>query len=139
MRRFTAGLVLVALAATACGGDDPADPAVGAGGTGLYGRPPSTVEGARRPLEVPDPRSTPPLDTSRHAVPLDEIVFDTFAGASIRLPDAEPALIADLFDAIVPLDAPDYESAAQARSWLDDADVVVGYVDDEGGAWAFPV
>ena len=65
-------------------------------------------------------------------------MFDTFDGGSLSLDEASPATIRRLLDAIVPIDDPDYETPAQA-DWLADDAVVLGYVDDEGGAWAYPL
>ena len=54
--------------------------------------PPSPVQGA------------PPVDTSVHSVPLEDIVFDTFGALSGNVPldRASEDLILDLRDAIVP-------------------------------------
>jgi Protein of unknown function (DUF3179) len=94
------------------------------------GAPVSTVAPVLSPI--------PPVDTSRHSVPLEEIVFDTFDGGSIALSDADPATIERLLDAIPPIDGPSYERPDEA-DWLIDDDVVLGYIDDAGEAWAYPV
>ncbi len=102
---------MAALLAAACSQDDIASPA----------------ESLEQADDVPAP-----------AVPLQQIVFDTFDGGSVPLSEASPELIARLLDAIPPLDAPGYESPDEA-DWLGPDDVVLGYVDPLGGAWAFPV
>lgn len=71
-------------------------------------------------------------------VPADQIIFDTFDGRSVALSDADDATIARLLDAIPPIDDPTYESPSDA-DWLSHDDVVLGYIDANGDAWAFPV
>ena len=80
----------------------------------------------------------PTIDLTQAAVPLDEIIFDTFDGGSISLDQADLATIERLIDAIVPLDSPDYQSPG-AVDWLLPDDVILGYVADDGSAWAYPV
>ncbi len=93
---------------------------------------------AAAPAPVADSNVVPPVDVSRHSVPLEEIVFDTFDGGSVPLSDADAATIERLLDAIPPINDPTYE-APTAVDWLGDNDIVLGYVDDDGEAWAFPV
>ena len=88
------------------------------------------------PTDAPGP--IPAVDLTRHAVPLEEIVFDTFDGGSVPLSEADAATIDRLLDAIPPIDDPRYESPPEA-TWLETDDVVLGYVDDDGRAWAYPV
>ncbi len=71
-------------------------------------------------------------------VSADDIIFDTFDGGSVSLSDADEATIARLLDAIPPIDDPAYESVDEA-DWLVGDDVVLGYIDLNGEAWAFPV
>lgn len=94
--------------------------------------------GATRPLGLTDPSDTPAVDRGTASVELSDIVFDTFDGGSITLEEASDGTIDRLFDAIRPIDAPAYETPVEA-DWLDSDDVVLGYIDPEGGAWAFPV
>ncbi|MEM9515274.1 MAG: hypothetical protein AAGA42_10495, partial [Actinomycetota bacterium] len=49
----------------------------------------------------------PDVDLDVHSVPLSEIVFDTFDGGSVALPESTPELRAELLDAIPPIDQPD--------------------------------
>ena len=56
---------------------------------------------------------------------------------SVPLDEADAATIDRLLDTIAPIDDPAYEQAA-AVDWLEPDDVVIAYVDDDGGAWAFP-
>jgi len=79
-----------------------------------------------------------PITERAHGVPLEDIHFDTFDGGSVPLSEAPPELIARLLDAIPPIDNPSYETASEA-AWLTVDDVVLGYVDDDGEAWAYPV
>ena len=87
----------------------------------------------------PDPDSIPPIDTTNHSVPLDEILFDTFRSYDrvVPLPEADPALINRLRDAIPPIFSPVFETADDA-GWLSEKDLVLGYA--EGGfAFAYPL
>ena len=87
---------------------------------------------------VADPTaSLPALDVSQHTVPLEQVYFDTFDGGSVRLSEANEPLIARLRDAIPPIDAPRYETAAMG-DWLDGADLVLGFVTEAGDAYAYP-
>lgn len=81
--------------------------------------------------------SLPALDVSQHTVPLEQVYFDTFDGGSVRLSEANEPLIARLRDAIPPIDAPRYETAAMG-DWLDGADLVLGFVTEAGDAYAYP-
>jgi hypothetical protein len=85
------------------------------------------------PSEVPD------VDVTTHSVPLDQIYFDTFqpVNRAVPLSQAPPELIEQLLDAISPIHEPKYEPAAEA-TWLDDGDVVIGYVAGDQ-AWAYPL
>ena len=89
--------------------------------------------------EIEPPEFVPPVDLSKHSVPLDEIFFDTFqpVNRAVPLSKASAELIEELRDAIPPLNNPKYESAAEA-TWLDDRDVIIGYA-DAGQAWAYPI
>lgn len=74
-------------------------------------------------------------DLTRHEVPLDEIIFDTFDGGSLRLTEASGAEVEALLDAIAPIDDATYE---QDPDWLPLTDLVLGMVDSTGRAWAWP-
>ncbi len=89
---------------------------------------------------VIDLDAIPPVDTTQHSVPLEEIYFDTFrpTNRAVPLSKADPDLIRSLRDAIPPLYAPVFESAAEADGWLEAADIVLGYADGEE-AYAYPV
>ena len=89
--------------------------------------------------ELPQPPSgpPPPLDLTMRVVDPTKIVFDTFNGGSVRLPDASPELIEQLRDAIQPIYTPVYESAA-GGDWMNDDDLVLGY-EAGGEAFAYPV
>ncbi len=95
--------------------------------------------GATRPLNFTRPADTPPVDRSRAEVPLDQIIFDTFDGGGVALADADQDTTTRLFDVIAPIDAPAYESASAASGWLTEDDLIVGYLDPQGQAWAYPV
>ena len=92
------------------------------------------------PIEKIDLSRVPEIDTGRHSVPLEEIIFDTFRSAnrSVPLPDAQPALIRSLRDAIPPIYEPRFATAAETDAWLDDSDIVLGYADGDE-AFAYPV
>ncbi|MCP5094965.1 MAG: DUF3179 domain-containing protein [Chloroflexi bacterium] len=112
---------------------------------------PTAVEGVDentavppKPTDSPEPGAIdldaiPPVDTSIHSVPLEDIVFDTFQAANraVRLPNASEALILQLRDAIPPIYDPVFETAVSADTWLDDNDLILGYADgDEAYAYA---
>lgn len=70
-------------------------------------------------------------------VPLDEIVFDTFDGGSVTLAEAEEQQILGLLNAIPPIDEPVYIDGA-TEAWLTPDDLILGYLGDDGSAWAHP-
>lgn len=107
-------LALVAATCAADGGSDAAEPG-----------------GRRERTEVAG------VDVTRHAVPLDEIHFDTFGRGRLTLAEATDDEVLGLLDAIPPLDSPGYQAADDA-DWLDDGDAVIGHVDAAGLARAFP-
>lgn len=72
---------------------------------------------------------------SRHTVPLEDIIFDTFDGGSVRLTEATEAQVIALRDAIAPIDNPTYETNP---IWLNGTDLVLTMVDSGGQAWAWP-
>ncbi|MFQ5553944.1 MAG: DUF3179 domain-containing protein [Acidimicrobiia bacterium] len=84
----------------------------------------------------PSSRSAADPDLSLHSVPLDDVYFDTFDGGAVRLSDSTPELRARLLDAIPPIDSPVYEAASAGDEWLDDEDLVLGYVAG-GTAYAY--
>ena len=118
-------LIALGLLLAACGDDTTVNEA----GVGL---------GATRPLTLTSPGDTPPVDRATASVELADIVFDTFDGGSVTLEEASDGTIDRLFDAIAPIDAPEYETPEDA-DWLEPGDVVLGYTDPDGGAWAYPV
>ena len=79
----------------------------------------------------------PPLDRSIAAVPLDEIIFDTFDGGSVPLSEADEQTVERLLDAIPPIDDPAFESPGSA-GWLDDDDLVI-VVDRADTSRAYPL
>ncbi len=97
---------------------------------------------AEQPEEraVIDLAAVPQLDTSRHAVPLEEIIYDTFrrTDRAVPLPYADPDLIVSLRDAIPPIYDPIFEPADEAAQWLSESDIVLGYADGDE-AFAYPV
>ncbi len=95
--------------------------------------------GATRPLPITPAVDTPMLKRENANVDLSEIVFDTFDGGGVALSEADNDTIRRLFDAIAPIDAPRYQDANTASGWLEPDDLVVGFVDPAGGAWAYAV
>ena len=79
----------------------------------------------------------PDVDLSEHSVPLGEIVFDTFDGRVLTLPDSTPELRARLLDRIPPIDQPVYGDASEG-DWLDPNDLVLGYFSGDN-SYAYPV
>ena len=74
-------------------------------------------------------------DLTGAVVDLDDIIFDTFDGGSIPLTEASEAEVAALRDAIAPIDDPTYETNPD---WLTPDDLVLGFIDSTGQAWAWP-
>lgn len=102
----------------------------------MDGVPPS---GVTRPLDLTDPAVTPPADLAQSTVDPAAVLLDTFDGGSVPLSEADPELVSRLFDAIAPIDAPEHETIEAGSEWLEPDDLVIGYVDRDEGAWAFPV
>ncbi len=156
-RWLSAAAAFASIAVIACGGgdDEPVSPAAGAEPTAAAiatatveprASETPTVAGSASDAGaggevsgLPQPPSgpPPPLDLTTRVVDPTKIVFDTFNGGSVRLPDASPQLIEQLRDAIQPIYTPAYESAA-GGDWMDDDDLVVGY-EAGGEAFAYPV
>ena len=86
---------------------------------------------------VVDLDAVPMVDLTTHSVPLEEVVFDTFNNRFVRLNMATEELIEDLRDAIEPIYNPGYGDA-DGLPWLNDRDLVIGYM-PESGAYAYPV
>lgn len=78
----------------------------------------------------------PEVDTSIHSVPLDQILFDTFDGRTVSLPESTPELRSRLLDAIPPIDQPVYDGPT-GGDWLSPDDLVLGYTAGED-AFAYP-
>lgn len=136
--RLIALLLGLGITAAACGtsqaeGERPTEATTQA--TGLTSDDVPTPD---RPIALGSRHTIPRLDPSTAIVDLSTIIFDTFGGGPVRLNEADQALIDSLLDAIPPIDTPDYEPAASA-GWLAGDDLVVGFVDTDGAAWAFPV
>jgi hypothetical protein len=83
------------------------------------------------------PASIRAVNVARHSVPLEDIVFDTFDGGFMRLSDASLALRRSLIDRIRPVYRPRFGDA-RSLPWLDDRDLVVGYV-SRSAAYAVPI
>jgi hypothetical protein len=76
-------------------------------------------------------------DTDILSVPLEDVHVDTFRGSAIPLSEIdEPTLIA-LRDAIPPIDSPPYDPA-ESGDWLNPDDLILGYVDSDDQAYAYP-
>ena len=122
--------IVAAVGLAACG------PSVESAATAV----PANSDTPPNPANKIDLDAIPPVDTSQHSVPLEEIYFDTFrpTNRAVPLNKADPDLIRSLRDAIPPLYAPVFESAAEADGWLRADDIVLGYADGEE-AYAYPV
>ncbi len=128
--------IIALVIAAACAPDDPASTFAAPSADRTEST--NAVPTLTRPLELTDPGDTPVVDRSVSSVDLADVLFDTFDGGSIALADADGETIERLFDAIRPIDAPGYERAADV-GWLDEDDLIVGFVDPFGQAWAYPV
>ena len=96
------------------------------------------------PTPTPAPRrnvvdlgSVPAVDLSKHSVPFEDVVFDTFDGRFVRLSVASQQLIKDLRDRIQPIYNPSYGDA-EGLPWLKGSDLVIGYVSNQV-AYAYPI
>lgn len=83
-------------------------------------------------------RPPPPVDTTIHDVPVEEVVFDTFDGNFVRLSDVSPATIERLRDAILPIYEPRYDDL-EGGDWIRSEDTVLGFVSESGTAYADPI
>ena len=96
------------------------------------------------------------LDTSLRSVELVDIVFDLFDLTAVTLAEADEATVLSIVDAVPPLDANRallspaeqdrvgtvrYRTAAQAAAadYLWDTQLIIGYVADDGQAYAYPI
>lgn len=96
------------------------------------------------------------LDTSLRSVELVDIVFDLFDLTAVTLAEADEATVLSIVDAIPPLDANRallspaeqdrvgtvrYRTAAQAAAadYLWDTQLIIGFVADDGQAYAYPI
>ena len=110
--RLAAILAVALIAATACFGGDSTPELVG---RGLLGG----------------------TDTDRLSVALEDIHVDTFVSGSVPLSEIDEVTLLALRDAIPPIDSPPYTTAGEA-GWLDSNDLIIGYVADDGQAYAYP-
>ena len=110
--RLAAILAVALITATACFGGDSTPELIG---RGLLGG----------------------TDTDRLNVALEDIHVDTFGSGSIPLSEIDEVTLLNLRDAIPPIDNPPYTTAGEA-GWLDANDLILGYVADDGQAYAYP-
>ena len=98
---------------------------------------PSQEQSGEGEAAAPDLSRVPVVDTSRHTVPLEDVVFDTFDGGFRGLHVASESLMSQLRDLIEPIYEPAYHDAASAAQWLEEADRVIG-IEVDGQAYAYP-
>ncbi len=135
----------ITILTVACGSsEDPPTPTSETGASAAGTATPDTVVGtptpvirAGLPYGIDGPPAPPAVDIFDGIVPPEDIVFDTFDGGSVRLPDAPQATINRLFNAIRPVYVPVYEGP-QGGDWLSDDDFILGY-EGETQAFAYPV
>ena len=99
--------------------------------------PPEGAEASERSALYTPTKRPPKVDTTISSVPLEEVLFDTFRGGFIPLPQADEFTIEALRDVIKPIYEPVYEPV-EGGDWLRDDDVVIGYVSDSR-AYAYPI
>ena len=142
IRGFFAAAVVLALVAVACTSSSSDSEDAAPTTTSVPTPSASTTvppTGATTTTEAADPApiEVPPVDLSKHGVPLEEVYFDTFDGGSVPLSEASPQLIERLRDAIPPIDSPVYGPVYEG-DWLNETDLVLGYVGG-GQAYAYPI
>lgn len=93
--------------------------------------PPEPDEFGRLVYDIPD------VDQSISAVSPDDVIFDTFGRGPLTLGDSTEDERVALLDAIPPIDDPRYIDPA-SDPWLLPADLVLGFVDASGQAYAHP-
>lgn len=134
MRGIILALVFGVVLVAACDGEVADD--------GANEAPASTPDGVVEPerggVRLPSDDDLPQTDLSQHIVPLDDIHFDTFDGGSIPLSDIDPERIGALRDRIPPIEEPLYVGP-DGIDILDGDDLVLGYVDGSGRAYAYPI
>ena len=129
-------LTTALLAAVACS-QTVTEPAPDSPATTSQLFPTSVAEASSDP--APRTPTGPPakVDTTIASVPLENVVFDTFALGFIRLSEASDSAIEGLRDRIQPVYEPRYD-AVEGGDWLQDDDMVIGYA-SETDAFAYPV
>ena len=90
------------------------------------------------PAGAPALPAPPVLNRDIHSVDLKDIVFDRFDGSTTRLSAASNALIERLRDAIKPIYSAQYDDVSGGE-WLTPDDTILGYVSDDGQAYAYPI
>ena len=86
---------------------------------------------------APEREEVAGTDLTTHAVPLADVVFDTFDGGSVPLSAASEEQVLSLRDAIVPISEPRYVAASSVADVLEPDEPVLGYV-ASGDAYAYP-
>lgn len=132
--RLTLSILLIVTAAllvAACGGTDNSTASGLADGGSNSGSEEVAIE------FVPDLDAVPGVDTSKASVPLEDVVFDTFDGNFVQLKLSTDDLRRSLRDAIRPIYNPLYGDADDLP-WLNDTDLVLGYVGEEE-SFAYPI
>ncbi len=109
---LSGGLIAAGLIAAACFGGDSTPELIG---RGLLGG----------------------TDTDKLSVALEDIHVDTFVSGSVPLSEIDEVTLLGLRDAIPPIDSPPYTTTGES-GWLDANDLVLGYIADDGQAYAYP-
>lgn len=136
-------LVAIGLVAAACGSDGAAEPPVASPTTTpdpvIASAEPVSTPSTPTPRPVPDLPSgpPPPVDTSIHSVPLEDVVFDTFNGGFARLSEASETQITSLQDRIRPVYQPNYEGP-EGGVYLFPDELVIG-IEGETADYAYPI
>ena len=126
-------IVSMGLLAAACGSD--LDTTTERAEIVEEGGAPSRIFGGPIPDTPVDFDGIPDRDSS--IIELSDVFFDTFDGGSIPLDEASDSDIERLLDSIPPIDNPAYIDP-DTDPWLDDQDLILGYVAEDGQAYAYP-
>ena len=141
---LTVATALLLAACASADGDPDADDAAAGADTTADTSTDDEAEPASPPgphvggVPLPSGDEVPLPDLATANVPLEDVVFNTFDGAFLRLSDASPERILTLRDRIPPIEQPRY-ILPEDDDLLDGDDLVLGFVATDGQPYAYPI